>query len=235
MFSMKTVTRGGFGMQQFGAALLVAGFATACQDSPTAIGNEQETDEIVLDEGALAMASYEADELAAIMIEVEAEANRTRPERDRRPDIDRVGIVVELSGTAVGLARRILEEQGADDEQKRFLKAAELLQRKATSALAQGDPNRAVAYAIDACWTSLKAIVLPGGVTEEEVRFIHDLAHDLLEEAILAVGDTRSINQTLLDWAVQFYVVGAQQLENGDVRGVASLWKAAIISAHILG
>jgi hypothetical protein len=235
MFSKQRETSGSIGAWQMGFALLIAGSMIACQESPAAPELGSDGDEGVLDEGALAMAAYDADEMAAVMAEAEVEANRTRPSDQRRPDLDRFGIVVELSGTAVGLAGRILDEQGADEEQKRLLRAAQLQQRKAVAALAQGDTERAVAYAIDACWTALKAIVLPGGVTEEEVRFIHDLAHDLLEEAILTVGDSRSIDQTLLDWAVQFYVVGAQQLEEGQVRGVASLWKAAIISAHIIG
>ena len=92
-----------------------------------------------------------------------------RPD-DRRPDRGRAELAVALSGQAVALATRLLHEQGADEEQERLLMHAEEQHRKAKAALEEGREALAVELAHSATKTSLKAVVLPGGITGEEAR-----------------------------------------------------------------
>jgi len=221
-------------------AVILGMVLVACQDTQSPaeprLETESAADEVLLDQAALSLASLEQD----MQSEVERERDRV-PDGDRRRDgrrpfPDRVGLAVELAGSAVSLAGRILDEQGATQRQVELLSTAEEFLRKAETALTEGDPGRAVAFAEKACWTSLKAVVLPEGVSVEEARMIHDLAKDLLEAAraeVVAGGD--SVESVVFGWAVRFFEVGSAQLEEGSVRAVAPLWKSAILSAWIVG
>jgi hypothetical protein len=231
---------------------VVLGMAVvACKDTQSVAEplfeseSESAAAEALLDEATLSLASMEQN----MESEVDAERDRERErERDRvrdgvvdrrpdhRPFPDRVGLVVEFAESAVSLASRILDEQGATPPQLALLSSAEEFLRKAETALAGGDPGHAVAFAEKACWTALKAVVIPGGVSVEEARMIYELAEELLESAWAEVqaGDDR-LESVVFGWAVQFFQVGSAQLEEGEVRAVAPLWKSAILSAWILG
>ena len=196
-------------------------------------GAESAAAEVLLDQAALSLESMEQ--------EMDAEVDRERDRdpdrrRDGRPFPDRAGLAVELAGSAVTLAGRILTEQGATPPQVALLDSAEEFLRKAQTAAEAGDPARAIGFAEKACWTALKAVVLPEGVSEEEVRMIHDLAAELLEAAWAEVGDGGDgIESVVFGWAVQFFQAGSAQLEGGELRAVAPLWKSAILSAWIVG
>lgn len=217
--------------------LLAGALLAACQDgvgpAPLTSDPSLSADEAALDQAATSLESP-ARQMAA-----EAEGERGRAgdrRRDGRRHPDRVGLAVELGGTAVALATRILDAHGADEAQLRLLDSAAGFQRRAEAALAAGQLDRAVALAERACWTALKAVVLPGGVTDEEARFIHDLAADLLVEARAHVASGgSSVEAVLLRWAEHFFEVGSAQLERGHIRGVAALWKSAVVSAWIVG
>ncbi len=101
-----------------------------------------------------------------------------RTGNDRRSDVgpDRAELAIQLGVTAVALAERLLENDVLDDEQTRYLETAHELLEKAHTAFAEGQFGRAVHFAEAASWSALKAVVLPGGITEEELREMVDLA-----------------------------------------------------------
>lgn len=208
--------------------LLALALPTACQDDPTV--PEVETPEAVLDEAALDAA---AEEVATLEAEFRQEAEQRAS--GERPIPDRAELAVDLGASAVELADRILDEEGADPEQLRLLDAATHYQRQAVIALERGDPSRALAFARRACWTALHAVVLPGGVTLEEARMIHQVAGALLAEARATVDPTDPTASLLLEWAGRMYEAGSRALEGGSVRSVALLWKSAVLSAHLTG
>lgn len=158
----------------------------------------------------------------------------------RFTDVDtrfaRARLAVALGGSAVGLAGRILEEQGGDDEQLRFLAAAREYLAGAELALGAGAARRAVHLAELAQWSALKSLVLPGGVTTEEARAMEKLAIGLYERAIAALGDEATpLQEELLEHARRYIARGQELLAEGYVRGVAALWRAAVISSWLLG
>lgn len=163
-------------------------------------------------------------------------AEQRRHQRRKAPG-NRPGgaaLLVDLGATAVSLATRLLEDQGADDEQLRFLATAAEHQAEAEAALANGNERRAVHLAQLAHWTALKAVVLPGGVTAEEARAMLDLAEGLYAEAV-ASEPTDELKVTLLQRARTLIDLGASKLEDGQHRGVGPLWKAAVVCSWIIG
>jgi HEPN domain-containing protein len=141
-----------------------------------------------------------------------------------------------MAGVAVSLAARILDEQGADEEQLRYLHAAREYLAAASEALDAGDDRRAIHLASHALWSSLKALVLPGGVSMEEARAMADLAEDLYLKAVAAVGeDPTDLQAALLRRARHFIDVGLEKLAEEYPRGVGALWRAAVISAWLAG
>ena len=160
-----------------------------------------------------------------------------RPD-DRRPDRGRAELAVALSGQAVSLATRLLQEHGADEEQERFLMHAEEQHRKAKAALEEGREVLAVELAQSATKTSLKAVVLPGGITAEEARMVHGLAADLLREAKVAVAaNPTALNRHLLKVAEELFRKGSDKVTDAQAstRGVVPLWKSAVISSFLIG
>ena len=78
--------------------------------------------------------------------------------------------MVALGAEAVELATRLIGDPGtADTEQVEFLRTAMEFQTGAEAALEAGEDRRAVHLAKLAQWWSLKAVVLPGGITDERV------------------------------------------------------------------
>ena len=170
---------------------------------------------------------------------------RARHRRGRRDhpgiDVDRARLAVSLARTARSLAERLIGDDeipvisaantDVADRQKRWLEHAKELLEKAEEALSNGNLRRAVHFAQHAHWSALKAVVLPGGITEEEVRAMVDLAQRLFSEAESVVGDEASeLDSRLLERARDLIERGIAQLEEGNKRGVAALWRAAVIS-----
>lgn len=215
------------------ALLALVGLA-ACQDgSDPVIPASQET---VLTEAAL---DGTADQVETQQQDMFGDAERTR-ERDRangidRPAVDRVGLVVAFASAAVDLASEILRDEGADDRQIALLERAVGYERAAVAALEAGNAGQAVRMAQAACWTALKAWILPDGITHEEVQSVKDTAAELLAEATAAVGGDDGVRGLVLSWATRFHEHGLEKLEAGEVRGVAALWKAAVLSYWLLG
>jgi hypothetical protein len=150
---------------------------------------------------------------------------------------ERAEFMVELGETAVSLATRLLNAAGGpDDEQARFLAIAQEELAEAAAALDKGDSWRAIHLAHLAQWTALKAVVLPDGVTEDEARMLHELAESLLDQATEAVGtDPTALQQTLLSRAERMIAHGEEKLADGETRGVAAFWQAAVLCTWLLG
>jgi len=150
---------------------------------------------------------------------------------------DRARLRVALAGTAVALAERLVDAQDAPHErQLRHLAIANRLLGAAEAALADGRLRRAVHYAELAGWSALHAVVLPGGITHEEARAMHELATSLLEDARAAVGDQPSdLRTALLRRAARLLQIGEVQLARGNVRGIGALWQSAVISRWLIG
>jgi hypothetical protein len=161
----------------------------------------------------------------------------TRPEPHRPNDRGRVELAVALGAEAVEMAARLLEPR-ADEQQKRLLAEARELQRQAEAALKEGHEGRAMELAEAASQTALKAVVLPGGITDQEARMIHDLAQDLLRQAAEAVkSDPTEMKRHLLSVAEQLFREGTEHLSGprGSERALATLWKSAAISSWLIG
>ena len=149
----------------------------------------------------------------------------------------RARLRVALAGTAVALAERLVSAQDAPhEEQLRHLAIANRLLEAAEAALGAGRLRRAVHFAELATWSALRAVVLPGGVTREEARAMHELATSLLEDARAAVGEEpTALQQALLRRAHRLLEIGEAQLRRGNVRGVGALWQSAVISRWLIG
>jgi hypothetical protein len=164
-----------------------------------------------------------------------AEQRTRQRQRDGDSETRAGGAVVSvaLASSSVALASRLLDEGGADEEQVRYLDTAVEYLRLAEAALEAGDPGRAVHYAKLSEWTALKAVVLPGGVTDEEARAMLDLAESLYgQAAATGLDDTEA---ALLERARALIAHGSAALEGGSVRGVVALWRAAVICTWIIG
>ena len=149
---------------------------------------------------------------------------------------DRAELAIELGATAVALATRLLDENGSDEEQLRFLATAQELLEKARAAYAAGEYARAVHFAELASWAALKAVVLPGGITEEEMRAMVDLATSLLEQARAAIGDDPTeLQVAMFERAARLIELGETKVAEGNQRGVGALWKGAVISSWLIG
>jgi HEPN domain-containing protein len=161
--------------------------------------------------------------------------HQQRREHDPAARRDRADLAVSLAGSAVSLATRILDGQDPDDEQLRYLGAAREYLDKAEAALEAGNDSRAIYLAEHAHWASLKALVLPGGVTVEETRGMADLAEERYRAALEAVGDDPTeLQSALLRRARRLVDAGMAKLEEGQHRGVGALWRAAVICTWLI-
>ncbi|HET9948249.1 MAG TPA: hypothetical protein VFQ22_04980 [Longimicrobiales bacterium] len=174
-----------------------------------------------------------------------------RGRRHHRGEIleERARLAVALAEQAVQLAERLVEGdevlgQGVParddrpethDHRNRWLAHANRMLNIAQRALDNGHWARAVHFAWHARWAALKAVVLPGGVTEEEQQAMGELADTLLAQATEAVGDDApELHQRLLARAGRLIERGHEALEQGHVRGVAALWRGAVICAWLI-
>ena len=161
-----------------------------------------------------------------------------RPGNDRGSDVGprRAELAIQLGATAVTLAERLLETDVVSDEQSRFLATAHELLGKARAAFAEGHYGRAVHFAEAASWAALKAVVLPGGITDEEMRAMIDLANSLHEEARGAIGDAPTELQiAMFERAGRLIELGEKMIAEGKQRGMGPLWRGAVISSWLIG
>jgi hypothetical protein len=152
--------------------------------------------------------------------------------------ITRAELAVSLGAEAIELAERILNDQAvADTESQEYLDTAEEFLAQARAALEAGEEARAAHLAHLAQWWALKAIVLPGGITDEEARFILDLAETLLTEAKDALSgvEPTELQAALLARAERLLERGKEKLGNGERRGLGALWQSAVISSFLIG
>lgn len=172
---------------------------------------------------------------------VEAD-QRTDRSRGRQNDRDRdrghatdvsARLAVAMANTAVELASRLLDGRDVSERQIHLLEAAARLASGAAEALEAGRFRAAAMLGNKAVNISLWAVVAPE-VTEDEVRMIKDLAEDMLEaaRAALAASPDEAL-QVLLNRAVAGYELGLEKLEEGNLRGIGLLWKAAVVGAVI--
>ena len=157
---------------------------------------------------------------------------------------------MSLAGTAVALAQRLINAQdtptvcsartdAATDanlcDRNGWLWRAKRLLAMAEMALSNGHLRRAVHLAQHAQWSALKAVILPGGIEREELWEIARLARHLFGEAEAALGDAPTeLQKRLLHRAADLIEIGVHMLESGHKRGVAPLWRAAVICRWLL-
>jgi hypothetical protein len=152
-------------------------------------------------------------------------------------EVSRAEIAVALGAEAVGLAKRILSDQGpyADTEHLDLLATAEEFLARARRALEAGEEAGAAHLAHQAQWWALKAVVLPGGITDEDARFVFSLAETLLENAREAIGpEPTQLQAALLKKAARMLEHGKTSLSNGTCRGIGALWQSAVISSYLI-
>ncbi len=166
------------------------------------------------------------------------QAFRNNHRRQNLVGARRAEVAVALGAEAIELAKRILGEQdfGTDTQQWDLLATAEEFLAQAQRALEAGAEARAAHLAHMAHWWALKAVVLPGGVTAEEARFILNLATTLLGEARTAVGpEPTELQAALFAKAARMLERGKANMENGVCRGIGALWHSSVISSYLIG
>ena len=218
-----------------------------------------EDDEVFDDPGSLAdelerLADAARDRLAsgdsigagerALLGEQRARFRRGR--RDHRGDIrpERARLAVALARTAVSLAERLVSAQDVPvrdaavdvtDRRNRWLMHAHRMLERAQQALESGHFARAVHFAQHAHWSALKAVILPGGITEAELKAMVELADSLYGQAEAALGDDPTeLELRLFRSAGRLIELGKAKLDEGNKRGVAALWRASVICAWLL-
>ena len=210
-------------------------------DDPTALTAELEK---IIAEAAALLESGDSVEAAARAILGEQRLRHRRGHRDRPFHIgeDRARLEVAFAGSSVALARRLIESDAAasdveaHDHQNRWLAHAEHMLALAERALDNGSFSRAAHFAWHAQWSALKAVILPGGITEEELRMMVDVAETLLGETEAALGDDPTELQVrLFNRAGDLFEIGVRRLEAGHKRGVAALWRSSTLSAWLIG
>ncbi|MGD2120521.1 MAG: hypothetical protein PVJ76_02195 [Gemmatimonadota bacterium] len=151
--------------------------------------------------------------------------------------ITRAELAIDLGAEAIGLAEEILNKlSSADTESQEYLNTAGEFLAQAEAALETGEEARAAHLAHLAQWWALKAVVLPGGITDEEARFILGLAETSLADAKEALSgvETTALQAALLERAERLLERGKEKLGNGECRGLGALWQSAVISSYLL-
>ncbi len=236
------------GLERSGGAAAVASLVEHVEDlaMQAAMGEDTYDDPAaaareLADIAAHARASFDGGDvmgggMQALMGEQRARQRRGDTDRGRdRVRPWRAELAVALGATAVELAERLLDNR-TDVAQERLLATAHEFLQKAREAFDAGHYARAVHFADWASWSALKAVVLPGGITEEEQRAMLELAKELHEDAVVAVGDAPTeLQRHLLEMAGRLIEAGEEALNQGHVRGVAALWRSAVISSWLIG
>lgn len=180
--------------------------------------------------------------------------HRRRHLKDHRIGAERARFEVALAQTSVALATRLLQDDvvpdaavtdasrsdeaetdAVHDRRNRWLAHARKWLKKAERAYQAEHYHLAVHFAWHAQWSALKAVVLPGGITEEEIRALHQLSLELHEQATEALGDDPTDFQLrVLNRAGDLIEIGVRKLQDGKKRGIAALWRSATMSAWLL-
>lgn len=218
-------------------------------DDPEALRAELE--DIVAEARALLEAGDTVGAAArALLGEQRARLRRGAHDRPFAIGPDRARLEVAFATASVALAERLIasadvptvaepdRDAGTDvaDRQNRWLAHAARLLARAEMALENGRFPRAVHLARHAQWSALKAVVLPGGITREEVAAMIDVASTLHEQATAAVGeDDSELRKRVLARAGSLLDNGVRRVEAGQLRGVAALWRSATMSAWLIG
>lgn len=210
-------------------------------DDPDALRAELEA---VIAEAKALLESGDSVEAAARAILGDQRLRHRRGHRDRPFHVgqDRARLEVAFAGSSIELATRLIQSDAAvtdvaiSDRQNRWLRHAHKMLELAERALGNGHYGRAVHFAHHAQWSALKAVILPGGITEEELKMMVDVAEGLLEEARASVGDDDTeLRKRVLNRAADLFEIGVRRLEAGHKRGVAPLWRSAAMSVWLIG
>ena len=169
---------------------------------------------------------------------------RHRDRRDFMVGEDRARLEVAFAAEAVGLAQRLIDDEvvvaddnAADVPERRNGWMAHALKflEKAEQALENGRYPRAAHFAAHAQWSALKAVILPGDITEEEIQGVLQVAEELHEQATAALpDDATELQLRVLNRAGDLIEIGLRRLEAGYKRGVAALWRSAVMSSWLL-
>ncbi len=163
---------------------------------------------------------------------------RRQHERRHGGSIERARLSIALATEAIEIADRVLSAQpgGADTEQQELLDVAKEYLAQATLAFEAGEEARAIHLARLAQWGALKAVVIPGGITDDEARFVLALAETLLGEARDAIDpDPTEIETVLFSRSTRLFERGKATVEAGNYRGIGPLWWSAVISSYLVG
>lgn len=213
-------------------------------DDPEALKAELEK---IIAEARAMLASGDSVGAAARAILGDQRVRHHRGDRQRPFHVgpDRARLEVAFAVSSLALAERLIAsdveptdvaETELRDRRNRWLMHAERMLAMAERALENGLLGRAVHFAHHAQWSALKAVILPGGVTEEELRLMVDVSKRLLEEAEASLGDEPTVLQLrVLRRATDLYELGVRRLEAGYRRGVAALWRSATMSRWLIG
>lgn len=141
---------------------------------------------------------------------------------------------IALGDAAIALAWEILGSE-FDEEQADLMAVAEEFLAQASEAVEAGDLRVAAHYAHLAEWWALKAVVLPGGIDDEEVQNLLALAQELYAQAVEIVGDEADeLQAALLLRAEHMLAAGEENVNNGTCRGLGALWQVAVISSYLV-
>lgn len=154
-------------------------------------------------------------------------------------------LMVSLARTAVSLADSLVADPGVPTRplgvsdvrahRNRWLVHARRMLERAETALGAGHYARAVHFAHHAHGSALKAVILPGGITQDELDAMVRLARTLLARAEAAVGDDPTeLEARLLAVARRSIERGQAMLEAGYKRGVGPIWRGAVISRWLI-
>lgn len=218
-------------------------------DDPDALRAELET--IIAEAEALLEAGDSVGAAAlGILGEQRLRLRRGRHLRDFRVSEERARLEVGLAASAVALAERLLAEDAVSDDdvltdtdpatdvannRNRWLAHANRWLDRAETALSNGFYARAVHAAHHAQWSALKAVVLPGGITAAEVLALLELSEDLYAEADASLGDDATeLQLRVLARAGELLEIGKARLDAGRLRGIAALWRSAMMSHWLI-
>jgi HEPN domain-containing protein len=212
-------------------------------DDPASVADELGT---LADQARDLLASGDSIGAGERAVLADQRARHRRGHLHRRGDVrpDRARLAVSLAETAVALAERIIAAHDVPvrdavtdvaDRRNRWLAHAKRMLARAELALENGHYARAAHFAWHAHWSALKAVILPGGVTEAEIEAMIRIADELYAQAEAALGDDASeLERRLFQQAGRLIELGKTKLEEGNERGVAALWRASVICAWLL-
>lgn len=163
---------------------------------------------------------------------------RQQHERRHGGGVERTRLGIAMATEAIEMADEIISAPtgGADTEQQELLDVAKEYLAQAILAFEAGEEARAIHLARLAQWGALKAVVLPGGITDEEARFVLTLAETKLAKAGDAIQpDPTEIETMLFGRATRLFERGKASVEAGNYRGIGPLWCSAVTSSYLIG